>query len=41
MKKVLVHICCAGCAGVCIERLQKEGFEVFGFFYNPNIYPPE
>ncbi|MCD6539179.1 MAG: epoxyqueuosine reductase QueH [Candidatus Omnitrophica bacterium] len=41
MKKVLLHICCAGCGGVCIERLQEEGFEVLGFFYNPNIHPPE
>ena len=39
MKKVLLHICCAGCTTTCIERLQNEGFEVIGFFYNPNIHP--
>lgn len=39
MKKVLLHICCANCATVCIERLQGEGFSVSGFFYNPNIHP--
>ena len=41
MKKVLLHICCAGCATVCIERLQQEGFNISGLFYNPNIYPGE
>ncbi len=39
MKKVLLHICCAGCAGVSISRLQEEGFSVRGIFYNPNIQP--
>lgn len=38
-KKVLLHICCCSCASVCIERLEEEGFEVIGFFYNPNIHP--
>lgn len=39
-KKVLLHICCCGCASVAIERLKEEGFIVKGFFYNPNIHPP-
>ncbi|MBD3263468.1 MAG: recombinase [Candidatus Omnitrophica bacterium] len=39
MKKVLLHICCPNCATVCIERLRKEGFCVYGYFYNPNIHP--
>jgi predicted adenine nucleotide alpha hydrolase (AANH) superfamily ATPase len=38
--KVLLHICCAVCAASCVERLRKEGHEVSGFFYNPNIQPP-
>lgn len=37
--KVLLHICCANCAIYPVQRLQKEGMEVFGFFYNPNIHP--
>jgi len=38
-KKVLLHICCCGCASVSIDRLQSQGYEVYGFFYNPNIHP--
>ncbi|RLA92446.1 MAG: hypothetical protein DRG25_06360 [Deltaproteobacteria bacterium] len=37
--KILLHICCANCALYPFQRLQKEGFEVFGFFFNPNIHP--
>jgi predicted adenine nucleotide alpha hydrolase (AANH) superfamily ATPase len=36
--KVLVHCCCAICAGYPLEML-KEDFEPVAFFYNPNIYP--
>ncbi|WP_457569824.1 epoxyqueuosine reductase QueH [Desulfurobacterium sp.] len=39
MKRVLLHICCAPCACYPLEILRKEGFEVYGFFYNPNIHP--
>jgi len=35
---VLLHICCAPCSIVPIERLRTD-YEVIGFFYNPNIYP--
>lgn len=41
MKKVLLHICCGVCAASCIIRLKEEGFQVAGFFYNPNIHPYE
>lgn len=41
MKKILLHICCGPCATVAIERLKEEGFEIIGFFYNPNIHPEE
>ncbi|RJO65695.1 MAG: hypothetical protein C4540_00215 [Candidatus Omnitrophota bacterium] len=40
-KKILLHICCGVCASAAVERLQREGFEVTGFFYNPNIHPIE
>jgi len=39
--KVVLHICCGVCAAGTAEVLIKEGHEVIGFFYNPNIYPVE
>ena len=39
--KLLLHICCAPCLIFPLERLQEEGHEVMGFFYNPNIHPQE
>ncbi len=39
--KILLHICCAVCAGYGVQRLREEGLEVKGFFYNPNIYPQQ
>jgi predicted adenine nucleotide alpha hydrolase (AANH) superfamily ATPase len=39
--KVLLHICCGVCAAGAAEQLLSEGFEVTGYFYNPNIYPYE
>ena len=37
--KTLLHICCAPCANQPIEVLRGDGFEVAGFWYNPNIHP--
>lgn len=37
--KTLLHICCAPCANQPIEVLRGDGFEVTGFWYNPNIHP--
>ena len=37
--KILLHMCCANCALYPFQKLKKEGHEVFGFFYNPNIQP--
>jgi len=37
--KVLLHICCAVCTIGPLEELQKEGHQVTGLFYNPNIHP--
>lgn len=36
---VLLHICCAPCLIHPLQRLREEGFQVSGFFYNPNIHP--
>jgi predicted adenine nucleotide alpha hydrolase (AANH) superfamily ATPase len=38
-KKVLLHACCAPCGGHIIKELQKDGFDVSVFYFNPNIYP--
>ncbi len=40
-KKILLHICCAPCGTYSIERMREDGWEVTGYFYNPNIYPQE
>jgi predicted adenine nucleotide alpha hydrolase (AANH) superfamily ATPase len=37
--KTLLHICCAPCANQCVEVLRREGLEVSGFWFNPNIHP--
>ena len=41
MKTVLLDICCANCATVCIERLREDGYEVIGCFINDNIHPEQ
>lgn len=38
---ILLHICCGICSGWAIEKLKIDGFQVVGFFYNPNIQPEE
>ena len=39
MKKILLHTCCAPCAVYTVKRLTEQGFEVTGFWYNPNVHP--
>jgi predicted adenine nucleotide alpha hydrolase (AANH) superfamily ATPase len=39
MSKVLLHICCAHCAAWPVEHWRREGHEVSGFWYNPNVHP--
>lgn len=39
--RVLLHICCANCALYPLRILKKEGHEVTGLFFNPNIHPYE
>ena len=41
MKNILLHICCGPCAITTVEMLRDEGFNVTGFFYNPNIHPAQ
>lgn len=39
MRKVLIHLCCGPCSIVPIQILQNNGYEVIGYFANPNIHP--
>ncbi len=38
-KSVLLHVCCGPCAITPVQWLLNKGYEVTGFFYNPNIHP--
>ncbi|MBC7241120.1 MAG: epoxyqueuosine reductase QueH [Anaerolineae bacterium] len=38
-QRVLLHICCGPCATYTVGRLRELGFQVTGFWYNPNIHP--
>ncbi len=38
-KRILLHICCGPCGTYPIDRLREKGFQVTGFWYNPNIHP--
>lgn len=40
-KSILLHICCAPCATSVVEMLRNEEYNIWGYFYNPNIYPPD
>ncbi len=37
--KVLMHSCCAPCAGELMEKMKNDGIDLTIFFYNPNIHP--
>lgn len=37
--KLLLHVCCGPCATYPVPFLREKGFEVWGYFYNPNIHP--
>jgi hypothetical protein len=36
---ILLHICCGPCLIYPFSRLKDQGFEIRGFYYNPNLYP--
>lgn len=40
IKKILLHTCCATCAGYPYEIL-SENYKVTIFYFNPNIYPED
>lgn len=37
--RVLMHSCCAPCAGDLMQRMWESGIDQTIFFYNPNIHP--
>ncbi|MCI5179389.1 MAG: hypothetical protein D3911_08745 [Candidatus Electrothrix sp. AW3_4] len=37
--KVLLHTCCGPCTVYPLEVLRRQGHEVSGYFFNPNIHP--
>ena len=39
MKRVILHACCAICAGYPSKLLKELGYDVEILFYNPNIFP--
>ena len=40
-KKLLMHSCCAPCAGEIMEAVAASGIDTAIYFYNPNIHPRE
>ena len=40
-KRLLLHSCCAPCAGEIMEAVAISNIETTVFFYNPNIHPQE
>lgn len=40
-KKLLLHSCCAPCAGELMENLLESEIDFTIYFYNPNIHPKQ
>lgn len=39
-ERILVHVCCASCSSYVLAYLQDR-YDVYAFFYNPNIHPEQ
>lgn len=37
--KILLHVCCGPCTAYPLKTLRENGYEVNGYFFNPNIHP--
>ncbi len=37
--KMLLHICCGPCATFPVKYLREAGYDLTGYYYNPNIHP--
>ncbi len=40
-ERLLLHCCCGPCAATVVQYFAGTGKQVTGWYYNPNIYPPE
>ena len=38
-KSLLLHICCAPCCVMSLQTFRDKGYDVLGYFFNPNIHP--
>lgn len=38
-RRVLLHVCCGPCSLMPLRVLREAGYEVTGYFANPNIHP--
>jgi predicted adenine nucleotide alpha hydrolase (AANH) superfamily ATPase len=36
---MLLHVCCGPCAAYPVKFLQENGYDIVGYFFNPNIHP--
>lgn len=39
MPRILLHTCCGPCTIYPLQQIRSQGWNVYGFFYNPNIQP--
>ncbi|MEW6027714.1 MAG: epoxyqueuosine reductase QueH [Planctomycetota bacterium] len=39
MENLFLHICCGVCAVGLIDKFRQDGYNITGYFYNPNIHP--
>lgn len=39
MPLLLLHICCGPCATSTVDHWRTEGWDLQGFFFNPNVQP--
>lgn len=37
--KLLVHVCCGVCMTGLVHKSYDQGYDITGFFFNPNIHP--
>lgn len=37
--RLLLHVCCGPCATYPVAHLRERGFDLLGYWYNPNVQP--
>ena len=38
-ESLLLHICCAPCCVLSLQAFRDMGYDILGYFFNPNIHP--